>query len=364
MINTFSALSRMYSDNKFFELTSSPEGLYFLKLRSLARKDYYLRLFEKAQISSDTLKVSQYLETLFNSEISLKTIHDSIDKIYKEEREKRRVNEQELLAELYKLRVFDWGGIHQNDINKYLVDNYIKKITNYDNLIDKVENEILHSLKGFVLCSWYNNWTSIIIEDIFKDHQRVLPTVGLIKQVDFFIEDIPFDLKVTYFPKGFMENERRKRKLTIKELSELKKTAKKFNIPFDKNRSDDELLIDLITAFTESSQQDVKDFFTAFVKSRRDIINETLEQPRELLKWLYEQQGTQRFDASNRLFLVLVDTNYLEDSWKLKRDYMLLKQKIDEYLNTRFFNKDELLLTWSFNNHEYQSYADVLFIIK
>ena len=46
MINTFSALSRMYSDNKFFELTSSPEGLYFLKLRSLARKDYYLRLFE------------------------------------------------------------------------------------------------------------------------------------------------------------------------------------------------------------------------------------------------------------------------------------------------------------------------------
>jgi hypothetical protein len=364
MSYTFSQLSRLYDENKFFELTSSSEGLYFLKLRSLARKDYYLHLFQKAQISSDNLGVKQYLETLFKSNISLETIHDSINQIYEIQREERRIHEQDLLAELYKLRVFDWGGIHQNDINKYLVDNYIKKITNYDNLIEKVENEILHSLKGFVLCSWYNNWTSIIIEDIFKDHQRILPTVGLIKQVDFFIDDIPFDLKVTYVPKGFMENERRNRKLTIKELSELKKTAKIFNLPFDQNRPDNELLIDLITAFSESSQEDVKAFYDNFVNIRRDIINETLQQPRELLRWLYENQGSQRFDASNRLFLVLVDTNSLEDSWKLKRDYTLLKNKIDEYLNTRSFNKDKLLLNWSFNNNQYQSYADVLFVLK
>jgi hypothetical protein len=364
MSYTFSQLSRLYDENKFFELTSSSEGLYFLKLRSLARKDYYLHLFQKAQISSHNLGVKQYLETLFKSNISLETIHDSINQIYEGQREERRINEQDLLAELYKLRVFDWGGIHQNDINKYLVDNYIKKITNYDNLIEKVKNEILHSLKGFVLCSWYNNWTSIIIEDIFKDHERVLPTVGLIKQVDFFIDDIPFDLKVTYVPKDFMKYERRKRKLTINELSELKKTAKRFNLPFDQNRPDNELLIDLITAFTESSQQNVKDFYDNFVKIRRDIINDTLKQPRELLRWLYENQGSQRFDASNRLFLVLVDTNSLEDSWKLKRDYTLLKNKIDEYLNTRSFNKDDLLLSWNFNNNEYHSYADVLFIMK
>ncbi|MFM6369063.1 MAG: hypothetical protein ACKPGN_12690, partial [Dolichospermum sp.] len=82
--------------------------------------------------------------------------------------------------------------------------------------------------------------------------------------------DIPFDLKVTYFPKGFMENERRKRKLIIKELSELKQSAKRFNIPFDQNRADDELLLDLITAFRESSQEEVKAFYENFVKLRRD----------------------------------------------------------------------------------------------
>ncbi|MFM6785038.1 MAG: hypothetical protein ACKPKU_28635, partial [Dolichospermum sp.] len=56
------------------------------------------------------------------------------------------------------------------------------------------------------------------------------------------------------------------------------------------------------------------------------IINETLQQPPELLRWLYENQGSQRFDTSNRLFLVLVDSNFLEDSWKLKRDFSLLKR--------------------------------------
>lgn len=47
MIEDFNAFSRLYTDNKLFELTSSKEGLYFLKLRSLARKEYYLRVFEK-----------------------------------------------------------------------------------------------------------------------------------------------------------------------------------------------------------------------------------------------------------------------------------------------------------------------------
>ncbi|HLP89487.1 MAG TPA: hypothetical protein VK184_12955 [Nostocaceae cyanobacterium] len=100
------------------------------------------------------------------------------------------------------------------------------------------------------------------------------------------------------------------------------------------------------------------------MKIRRDIINETLQQPRELLRWLYENQGSQRFDASNRLFLVLVDSNCLENSWKLKRDYRLLKNQIEQYLNTRSFDKNELLLEWFFQGNTYQSYADVLFVVK
>lgn len=58
---------------------------------------------------------------------------------------------------------------------------------------------------NYVQNSWYNNWTSFIIESLFKRHRKVISAVGEIKSVDFFIEDYPLDLKVTYFPSQFME---------------------------------------------------------------------------------------------------------------------------------------------------------------
>ncbi|HBK23829.1 MAG TPA: hypothetical protein DDZ60_15435 [Planktothrix sp. UBA10369] len=363
-LNTFFHLESLYNQGNFYELTNSEDGLYFLKLRSLARKEYLLYLLEKSKIYVDKLPAKELLKKSFEAQVSTSIIEMTIREIYTQERIERKNLERQILAELYKLRVFDWGGIHQNDINKHLVNNYIKKINNYDSLVEKIENEILNSLKGFILCSWYNNWTSIIIEDIFKDHPRVLPTIGKIKQVDFFIDQVPFDLKMTYFPIGFMEKKRKERGLTVKEVSELKKAANSLEIPFDKNRSDQDLLLDLIAAFSENSQTKVQDFYHQFISTRREIITETIQQPRNLLKWLYEQQGTQRFDASNRLFLIVIDLNHLENSWKIKRDYQLLKSEIDNYLNNQFFDLEKLKLDWSFNNQQYKSYTDVIFVVK
>jgi len=35
----------------------------------------------------------------------------------------------------------------------------------------------------------YIHWTSIMIEESSKDHANVLPAVGLVKKIDFFIKD-------------------------------------------------------------------------------------------------------------------------------------------------------------------------------
>jgi len=45
-----------------------------------------------------------------------------------------------------------------------------------------------------------------------------------------------------------------------------------------------------------------------------------------------------RFGSENRLFLVLVDTNDFNNSWKLKRNLTLLKPTILTYLD-QFKNK-------------------------
>ena len=51
LLNNFDKLSRLYTEGNFYELTLSPQGLYFLKLRSIARKDYLIYLCKKVGIS-------------------------------------------------------------------------------------------------------------------------------------------------------------------------------------------------------------------------------------------------------------------------------------------------------------------------
>ncbi|MCX6381418.1 MAG: hypothetical protein NT023_18405 [Armatimonadetes bacterium] len=347
-------------------LVSEENGLFYLTLRSLARSEYLQYVAQNESIDTQNITtIKGLLPLLYTSTLTLDTLRQAIRALYTVERAERQTEEPALLAELLKLRVFDWGGIHQNDINRYLVDRYVKPIKNYDTLVNKIETEAIQSLKGFVLCSWYNNWTSILIEDIFKDHSRVAPTVGKIKQVDFFIGDTPFDLKVTYFPAGFLKEERRRRGISpIDELAELKKLCKQFDIPVDSTRPDPDLKVDITTALSEHPETEVQEAYNAFVSTRRSIIDESVSNPRPLLTWLYENQGMQRFDTSNRLFLVLIDRANLEESWKLKRNYSLLTREINTYLNTRSFSPQNLLLTWSVGTRSFESYADVLFILR
>jgi hypothetical protein len=134
------------------------------------------------------------------------------------------------------LKNFDWGGDYQNSLDKYLVSRYVKREHSYDVLISKFDTEINTAVRGYVLNSWYNHWSSILIEHIFKSHPAVLPTVGQIKSVDFFVHNIPFDLKVTYLPVEFIKEKRKEKGLPV-ELTFLKNQAVAANILFDKRQS-------------------------------------------------------------------------------------------------------------------------------
>ncbi len=274
------------------------------------------------------------------------------------------VMRKNLYTQLYRLQVFDWGGFYQNAVEQTIVNNYVKKIQDYNQLLNSIENDLTPRLRGYILCSWYNHWTSILIEDMFKDHPDILPAVGLVKKVDFFWHDFPFDLKVTYFPEGFMKEKRQQRGLRP-ELTELKAFARQNNINFDRNATDEEIYKGLLTRITESPSEATQTFIQAFHRTRRDIINETIQNPRELIVWFYENQGTRRFDAANRFFVVLIDLNNLEESWKLKRNREILNTGINNYLNQNRnadFNQFQINFNWDGTN--YQSCATCLFLIR
>jgi len=90
---------------------------------------------------------------------------------------------------------------------------------------------------------------------------------------------------------------------------------------------------------------------------------EAIKDPIKLAVWIYENQGAQRFGADNRLFVVLFDESDKEKSWKLKRDFDLVFQRIDEFLNKETVSeKDEIVFT--FRRKTYTTVAKVLLITK
>jgi hypothetical protein len=357
----FVSAEKMMKQGRIRELADSMQGLRYLKLRSLSRRKHLESLYSAAELHKPDKAKAMFRIAFESKKVTAGLIDATIRSIYVTERLERKNREPDLVSELYKLQAFDWGGLHQNSLEKTIVDNYVKKITSYDTLNSRIDNELLASMRGYVLCSWYNHWTSIIIEDVFRDHPNVLPAVGQVKQIDFFLRDVPFDLKVTYLPEGFLKDKRKADKLKP-ELTLLKRAARSCEIKFDTSLSDSQLLEDLWKKVSDhpapGSQQLIKDLR----EYRLDTIGRCQADPQELIRWLYENQGVRRFDASNRLFLVLVDRSDFFASWRLKRAKPLLDQKITAYLDSVSKSPGKRLdFTWE--SEKYTVISDVVFVI-
>lgn len=328
----FEKAQRLFKDGQILQLAESPQGRKFLKLRSLSRKQYLERLFIETGQSPHSSSTAAMFKQAYDSGMSTSSVEAVIRKIDAEQRKERSSSHANLVNELYKMKSFDWGGLHQNSLERTIVDNYVKKIWSFDDLSEKIEGDLHTSLRGYVLCSWYNHWTSVLIEDLFRSHKAVLPSIGQVKNIDFFVNDVPFDLKVTYFPEGFV-SKIRKEKGFASELVMLKKSAISHGISFDKKQSASRLLENLWNKHEDSSKLSARGLVSKLRSFREGLIFETSQNPSHLIKWLYENQGVRRFDASNRLFLVLVDPRNYFDSWKLKRAIDLLESKITGYLD-------------------------------
>jgi len=365
MIEIFRILNSAYQNNDFDTILNHQYGNYFLKLRSLSRAEILRRLALLAGVNLDNIQGRQLFEHLFCQNILQETIDNFIREVYQEERNIRRQNEEQLYHHLYRLNHIDSGGFHQSEVEVYIVKNYIKDISDLDVLEAKVQNELNGKIRNYVLWSWYNFWTSILIEDIFKDHQDVIPAVGLVKKVDFFWNNFPFDLKVTFFPDGFMKLKRRHRGLPEREIIELRAFARRNRIPYDRTLNDEEQFNELINRITENPNEEAQLFIQAFHNTRTEIIDETLANPQELTVWFYENQAPRRFDAANRFFLVLIDRNHLEESWRLKRNGEVLRTRINTFLNENQnvdFNQYRTNFNWGGAN--YECYATCLFVVR
>jgi hypothetical protein len=184
--------------------------------------------------------------------------------------------------------------------------------------------------------------------------------------VDFFINDIPFDLKVTYLPTEYLKQKRKEKGFPV-ELTYLKKKATEAKIVFDKNAKPNDIFYEITEKMKDRNDTFCNQVLTTLKSEKLEILKEAQDNPRDLTKWLYENQGEMRFGSENRLFLVLVDTDNFNNSWKLKRNIDLLKPTIVSYLDT-FKDKriDDLKISFEFKGKPYRfsALADIIFVVK
>lgn len=360
----FTELDQYFRNDHFPNIENDSRGIRFLKLRSMSRKETMEEFCLIHSINLANIQSKEYFKYIFNFEgISDQDIDDFINSKYQQERAVRMENQDYLVDQLNRLQYFDWGGSFGNSLEKNIVNNYVKKIQSYTQINEEIEGSLLSSLRGYTLNSWYNHWTSILIEDLFKDHPTVLPTVGLVKKIDFFINNIPFDLKVTYFPEQLLAD-KLKSSGYGNELTKLKQICRSLRIFIPADLKNKELKEHLLYKVSEDQRPEARAFIAELKAFKRNIISEAEANPSELKRWFYENQGEARFDASNRFFLVLTDESNLSNSWKLKRNIIFLREKINFHLDNLQIDMANLETEfyWYQDQRTYRCKSDILFL--
>lgn len=370
MPKNFDYWKKQHDSEELKEFNTDKQGTLWLKVKSIIRRDYLNQFTEENNIELESTRLNPQFKELFNKlSENPDESHEILNKFISEQNEVviEELDIENLVKELYKVETFKWGADNQNDLGKYLVKKYIKDNSSFDYLISQMKTGVIGTVQDYLICSWYNHWSSILIEHMFKSHEIVLPTVGQIKSVDFFMNEIPFDLKVTYLPTNFIEYERKQANLRP-ELTALKQAARNADINF--NNDDSNLYYSLTERLKDKGGNaaqavaDIRNF-------RLQLIDRVKTDPLLLARNLYENQSDFRFGAENRIFLILIDRNDFDQSWKLKRNVDLLKPSIKGYLDS-FADKsiDNLKLDFYKNGDstrfpkKYEVLTDVIIVEK
>lgn len=362
----FNKWQKLHQERRLIDFIDNQEGILWLKIKSIMRPELLKTFCHKYDIQLISTTKKDKFEELYNIVLAdIEYYGPLLDTfiISENEKELKKLNAEKLVSQLYKVQHFEWGGDNTNALDKYLVKHYVKDLNSYDKLIAKCKSEISLVVQNYLVNSWYNHWSSILIEHIFKLHkEKVLPAIGKIQNVDFFIQDVPLDLKVTYLPSEYQKERRKIIGLPAK-CSFLKSEARRLGIAFDRTAKEKQVEYEIIEKLRNSDNEGYKAVLQKFQEQRAILGMDVVTNPKLLMRWLYENQGEMRFSAENRLFVVLIDAANFEESWKLKRDFERLKPAISRYIEN--FDVNQLqTIDFVYKGQCYKAKSDVLFIVK
>ena len=178
----------------------SKKELANLKLQSIRSDD--LKIFAESLGIDSKGKTSDIIKRLID--VPQDKIDGFIKRKYQDLTKERQmiISDEDLKKELMKVKEFHWGVV-QGQLDQKIQTEYVRRFTRYDDLIQGVKSKLYDDITGYVIATWYNHWTTVLIEDHISHHPRIIPTLKNYKGIDIFFEDQPFDLKITYLPRDY-----------------------------------------------------------------------------------------------------------------------------------------------------------------
>lgn len=193
------------------------------------------------------------------------------------------------------LKVIGANWRMQNNYNDYK-SNFIYRV---DTLDEVIKNSKINNIdEKYSIHRWYNFKTSIACENIFVEYGATKEKNYRNKEIDIYINGVPFDVKLTVYPNALASH------------------------PYD-------------------------------LKTREGKNN--------LIKWFYKHQSQQqRKHLANRLFIVCDGKNQYE-SLCLKSDFEQIRKKIIDFINDCKTNGFNTLKIYD-KGIEYVVQSDIIYI--
>lgn len=214
---------------------------------------------------------AELVVSLLRAQVAQTVIDDFIRSTYRQAKMQRGYTHDDIHREVSRVEAHVWGTV-QGELDRHIQTNYVRKFYRYDELLKAVTQNLQQTVTNYVLATWYNHWTTVVIEDIIAEHPAVIPTIKKVKETDLFWLGQPWDLKHTNLPREWF-----------------------------------------------------KDGYT---------LEDAMKNPVMAEEYLYRLQGAQRFGANNRLFLIMADSKRPDETWKLKRDFRVIAKAVKEFFDT------------------------------
>lgn len=171
-MTNFEKWDKEFRAQNLYAFNNNENALLYLKVRAVCRGKQIKQFIERNNIELKSTKLNDQFAELFSVMEKTSNSMNMLDAYLRDRNNEwyhtMGVDEEKLKSGLRQINNYEWGGDQENSLDQYLVRRFIKVISDFDELKSKADAIATNAWK-FVQTSWYNNWTSYLIESIFKN---------------------------------------------------------------------------------------------------------------------------------------------------------------------------------------------------